>query len=73
MPRVVGMRRDEGWDVVMDKGTYDAVALSEKVDKDGRRVYRRYPERIAEILKPGGYFLITCELACLSLRDFEFR
>lgn len=63
MPRVSGMRAGEGWDVVMDKGTYDAIALSENVDANGDRVYRRYPLRIAEILKPGGYFLITCESA----------
>ena len=67
MPRVAGMRAGEGWDVVMDKGTYDAIALSEKADEEGIRVYRRYPLRVAEIVKPGGYFLITCESFMLIL------
>ena len=60
MPRVQGMKSGEGWDVVMDKGTYDAIALNESVDGEKKRVYRRYPGRIAEVLKPEGYFLITC-------------
>ncbi|KAF8896427.1 S-adenosyl-L-methionine-dependent methyltransferase [Infundibulicybe gibba] len=34
------------WDLLLDKGTFDAIALGEK-DVDGK------------LLKPGGYFLIT--------------
>lgn len=67
MPRVEGMKSGEGWVVVMDKGTYDAIALSESVDDEGKRVYKKYPGRIAEILQPGGYFLITCEPPLYSL------
>ena len=66
-PRVAGMRAGDGWDLVVDKGTYDAIALSEKADEEGIRVYRRYPLRVAEIVKPGGYFLITCESFMLIL------
>ena len=61
MPRVSGQKRNEGWDLVMDKGTYDAIALSEKEDESGR-IYKKYPTRISEILKDGGFFLLYCGL-----------
>lgn len=52
----------EQWDLVLDKGTFDALALSsEPVEGDGRLPSVIYPERIAKLVKPGGYFLITCE------------
>jgi SAM-dependent methyltransferase len=47
------------WDMLLDKGTFDAIALGEK-DESGRSPAARYPERIAKLLKPGGRFLITC-------------
>ena len=52
--------QEDGWDLVLDKGTYDAIALGEK-DDSGLTPAARYPPRAAAILKPGGYFLITCE------------
>lgn len=52
-------RPAEGWDLVMDKGTFDAMALMEK-DMNGVAPSHVYPERVASIVKPGGYFLITC-------------
>lgn len=51
--------RQDIWDVVLDKGTYDAIALGQ-IDENGRSPAARYPERVAKLLKPGGYFLITC-------------
>lgn len=48
----------QGWDLVLDKGTYDAMALAEK-DATGRKPCDVYPSRVAVVLKPGGYFLIT--------------
>jgi SAM-dependent methyltransferase len=47
------------WDLIMDKGTYDAIALATK-DVNGCSPVVHYPGRIARLLKPGGVFLITC-------------
>ena len=50
----------EQWDLVLDKGTFDALALSnEVVEEDGRLPSRVYPERVARLVREGGYFLIT--------------
>jgi len=46
------------WDVIMDKGTYDAIALGPK-DEGGRSPAAQYPSRVPRLLKPGGVFLIT--------------
>ncbi|KAF8150805.1 S-adenosyl-L-methionine-dependent methyltransferase [Crassisporium funariophilum] len=46
------------WDLLLDKGTYDAIALGEK-DECGRSPAVKYHGRIARLLKPGGHFLIT--------------
>ncbi|KAG6856901.1 hypothetical protein H0H87_012482 [Tephrocybe sp. NHM501043] len=46
------------WDLVLDKGTFDAIALGQK-DENGKSPAAKYPGRVAEILKPGGCFLIT--------------
>lgn len=55
------------WDLLLDKGTYDAIALGQK-DEQGKSPAARYPERVARLLKPGGFFLITCA----SLPIFNF-
>lgn len=47
------------WNLLLDKGTYDAIALGEK-DENGRSPTAGYPEHVAKLLAPGGYFLITC-------------
>ncbi|KAJ7903419.1 S-adenosyl-L-methionine-dependent methyltransferase [Mycena olivaceomarginata] len=46
------------WDLLLDKGTFDAIALAEK-DADGKSPAARYPARVARLLKPGASFLIT--------------
>ena len=59
--RVGDLLRDEfgeTWDLVLDKGTFDAMVLSsEKVE--GMSASRVYPERVARLVKEGGFFLIT--------------
>jgi hypothetical protein len=49
------------WDLLLDKGTFDAIALGEK-DAAGKSPAAGYPDRVARLLKPGGFFLITCEI-----------
>ncbi len=48
------------YDLVLDKGTFDAMALAEK-DAEGRSPSDAYPGRVAKHLRTGGYFLITCK------------
>ncbi|KAL1409032.1 Protein-lysine N-methyltransferase efm4 [Vanrija albida] len=62
--RVGDLLRDdiaETWDLVLDKGTFDALALSQDaVAEAGNRLPSLvYPERVARLVKPGGFFLIT--------------
>jgi SAM-dependent methyltransferase len=62
--RVGDLLRDEieeEWDLVLDKGTFDALCLSQEVveEKGGRLPSAVYPEQVAKLVKPGGYFLIT--------------
>ncbi|CDO73716.1 hypothetical protein BN946_scf185015.g44 [Trametes cinnabarina] len=65
VPRLEGMEGMEGqefgpavWNLVLDKGTFDAIALAGK-DESGRAIADRYPARIGRVVKPGGMFLIT--------------
>ena len=48
------------WDVVLDKGTFDAISLSDETDAQGRRLNEAYRDRIWRLVRPrGGLFIIT--------------
>lgn len=48
-----------GFDVVLDKGTFDAICLSQEEDAQGRRICEGYREKVEPLMKKGGRFLIT--------------
>ncbi|KAF2201825.1 hypothetical protein GQ43DRAFT_440250 [Delitschia confertaspora ATCC 74209] len=48
-----------GFDVVLDKGTFDAICLSEETDAEGRRICEGYRERVEKLVKSDGRFLVT--------------
>ena len=65
-----------GWDVVLDKGTFDAVSLSGEADERGRRRCEDYRARVLRLVRPrGGLFLVTsCNWTEAELRGwFEGR
>ncbi|KAI1458248.1 putative S-adenosylmethionine-dependent methyltransferase of the seven beta-strand family [Annulohypoxylon moriforme] len=52
--------QSEGWDIVLDKGTFDAISLSSETHADtGRRVVESYRSRITPLVRDGGLFLVT--------------
>ncbi|KAJ4304216.1 Protein-lysine N-methyltransferase efm4 [Collariella sp. IMI 366227] len=60
-----------GWDVVLDKGTFDAISLSDEKDSQGRRICEGYGERVLQLLRVGGIFLVTsCNWTETELREW---
>ncbi|KAF2648649.1 S-adenosyl-L-methionine-dependent methyltransferase [Lophiostoma macrostomum CBS 122681] len=49
----------DGFDVVLDKGTFDAICLSQETDEQGRRICEAYREKVEPLVKKGGRVLIT--------------
>ena len=52
-------KNEKGWDVVLDKGTFDAISLSEEKDENGRRICEGYKERIVPLIREEGILLVT--------------
>ena len=50
---------EEGFDVVLDKGTFDAISLSDEKDAQGRRICEGYRERVEGLVRDGGILLVT--------------
>ncbi|GAA6028702.1 hypothetical protein JCM8097_007354 [Rhodosporidiobolus ruineniae] len=48
----------EKWDLITDKGTYDAVCLSDET-RDGKSLRELYVASVAKLLQKDGLFLIT--------------
>ena len=60
-----------GFDVVLDKGTFDAICLSQEEDAQGRRICEGYREKVEPLTKKGGRFLITsCNWTEEELKDW---
>ncbi|MCO5558249.1 hypothetical protein L7F22_011828 [Adiantum nelumboides] len=59
---------DGGWDLICDKGTLDAIALS-KAKESSEDPVKRYASSVAQICKPGTLFVITsCNFTEQELR-----
>lgn len=60
-----------GFDVVLDKGTFDAISLSEDVDPQGKRIVESYAGKVLALIKPDGFLLVTsCNWTAEELRGW---
>ena len=50
---------EPGFDVVLDKGTFDAISLSAETDGRGRRVCEGYRDRVEALVRKGGVLVVT--------------
>ena len=61
----------QDFDVVLDKGTFDAISLSAETDAGGQRICEGYRAKVEPFVKPGGLFLVTsCNWTETELRSW---
>lgn len=59
------------FDIVLDKGTFDAISLSSPSQNSDRGPCKQYVQALHEVLKPGGLFLIvSCNFTNDELKDY---
>lgn len=68
-PLVLHGASARGWDIVLDKGTFDAISLSDIVDAQGRRQCEAYRAHVLPLIRIGGLLLLTsCNWTVEELR-----
>lgn len=61
-------RTSVGWNLVLDKGTYDAIALSSEPDAEGKTPVQRYEALVPTLLADGGLLVIcSCNFTAAEL------
>ncbi|KAK4986217.1 Protein-lysine N-methyltransferase efm4 [Elasticomyces elasticus] len=61
----------DGFDAVLDKGTFDAISLSADTDAEGRRICESYRDRVTPLVKTGHLLCITsCNWTEAELRNW---
>lgn len=58
-PKVLNGNQAKGWDIVLDKGTFDAISLSEETDANGKRIFEGYKEKVLALVRMGGVAVVT--------------